>query len=52
MSDLSESGYQLKKLLGMNSRSPPDLQDVTVQTVLQLDEALSSGWSVSRGGTL
>lgn len=47
MSDLSESGYQLKKLLGMNSRSPPDLQDAAVQTVLQQAEALSSGWSVS-----
>lgn len=31
---------------------PPDLQDVAVQTVLQQAEALSSGWSVSRGGSL
>ncbi len=30
---------------------PPDLQDTAVQTVLQQAEALSSGWSVSRGGT-
>jgi type I site-specific deoxyribonuclease, hsdR family len=29
---------------------PPDLQDTAVQTVLQQAEALSSGWSVSRGG--
>ncbi|PRG79814.1 DEAD/DEAH box helicase [Burkholderia multivorans] len=29
---------------------PPDLQDAAVQTVLQQAEALSSGWSVSRGG--
>lgn len=31
---------------------PPDLQDTAVQTVLQQAEALSSGWSVSRGGSL
>ena len=31
---------------------PPDLQDAAVQTVLQQAEALSSGWSVSRGGAL
>ena len=31
---------------------PPDLQDTAVQTVLQQAEALSSGWSVSRGGTV
>ncbi|KRG85673.1 type I restriction endonuclease subunit R [Stenotrophomonas sp. CW117] len=31
---------------------PPDLQDSAVQTVLQQAEALSSGWSVSRGGTV
>ena len=31
---------------------PPDLQDVAVQTVLQQAEALSSDWSVSRGGSL
>lgn len=31
---------------------PPDLQDSAVQTVLQQAEALSSGWSVSRGGSL
>ncbi|AHB77235.1 type I restriction endonuclease subunit R [Pandoraea pnomenusa] len=31
---------------------PPDLQDTAVQTVLQQAEALSSGWSVSRGGLL
>lgn len=31
---------------------PPDLQDTAVQTVLQQAEALSSGWSVSRGGAL
>lgn len=30
---------------------PPDLQDSAVQTVLQQAEALSSGWSVLRGGT-
>lgn len=30
---------------------PPDLQDSAVQMVLQQAEALSSGWSVSRGGT-
>lgn len=29
---------------------PPDLQDTAVQTVLQQAEALSSEWSVSRGG--
>jgi type I restriction enzyme R subunit len=29
---------------------PPDLQDTAVQTVLQQAEALSSGWSVLRGG--
>lgn len=29
---------------------PPDLQDAAVQTVLQQAEALSSGWSASRGG--
>lgn len=29
---------------------PPDLQDSAVQTVLQQAEALSSGWSVLRGG--
>ncbi|HBX7769120.1 MULTISPECIES: type I restriction endonuclease subunit R [Enterobacteriaceae] len=28
---------------------PPDLQETAVQTVLQQAEALSSGWSVSRG---
>ena len=31
---------------------PPDLQDTAVQTVLQQAEALSSGWTVSRGGTV
>ncbi|TAJ93283.1 MAG: type I restriction endonuclease subunit R [Gammaproteobacteria bacterium] len=31
---------------------PPDLQDTAVQTVLQQAEALSSGWSVSRGGSV
>jgi type I restriction enzyme R subunit len=31
---------------------PPDLQDTAVQMVLQQAEALSSGWSVSRGGTV
>ena len=31
---------------------PPDLQDAAVQTVLQQAEALSSGWSVSRGGSI
>ncbi|GIV82653.1 MAG: DEAD/DEAH box helicase [Anaerolineae bacterium] len=31
---------------------PPDLQDAAVQTVLQQAEALSSGWSVSRGGVV
>ena len=31
---------------------PPDLQDTAVQTVLQQAEALSSGWSVSRRGSL
>ena len=31
---------------------PPDLQDAAVQTVLQQAEALSSGWTVSRGGTV
>jgi type I restriction enzyme R subunit len=31
-------------------RYPPDLQDSAVQTVLQQAEALSSGWTVSRGG--
>ncbi|MFO0255910.1 MAG: type I restriction endonuclease subunit R [Betaproteobacteria bacterium] len=30
---------------------PPDLQDAAVQTVLQQAEALSSSWTVSRGGT-
>jgi type I restriction enzyme R subunit len=29
---------------------PPDLQDTAVQTVLQQAEALSWGWTVSRGG--
>lgn len=29
---------------------PPDLQDTAVQTVLQQAEALSSGWTLSRGG--
>lgn len=29
---------------------PPDLQDAAVQTVLQQAEALSSGWTLSRGG--
>ncbi|MFN7835230.1 MAG: type I restriction endonuclease subunit R [Burkholderiaceae bacterium] len=28
---------------------PPDLQDAAVQTVLQQAEALSSGWTISRG---
>jgi type I restriction enzyme R subunit len=31
---------------------PPDLQDAAVQTVLQQAEALSSGWTVSRGGAV
>lgn len=31
---------------------PPDLQDSAVQTVLQQAEALSSEWSVTRGGTV
>lgn len=31
---------------------PPDLQDTAVQTVLQQAEALSSGWSLSRGVTI
>ncbi|MDI9331427.1 MAG: type I restriction endonuclease subunit R [Alphaproteobacteria bacterium] len=31
---------------------PPDLQDTAVQTVLQQAEALSSGWTVSRGGSV
>jgi type I restriction enzyme, R subunit len=31
---------------------PPDLQDAAVQTVLRQAEALSSTWSVSRGGTV
>ena len=31
---------------------PPDLQDAAVQTVLQQAEALSSSWTVSRGGTV
>jgi len=31
---------------------PPDLQDTAVQTVLQQAEALSSGWSISRGGPI
>lgn len=30
---------------------PPDLQDAAVQTVLQQAEALSSSWTVSRGGS-
>jgi len=31
---------------------PPDLQDAAVQTVLQQAEALSSTWTVSRGGVI
>lgn len=31
---------------------PPDLQDAAVQTVLQQAEALSSSWTVSRGGAV
>ena len=31
---------------------PPDLQDAAVQTVLQQAEALSSNWTVSRGGAV
>jgi len=52
MSDLSGSGHQLEELIGMSSVSPPDLQDTSVQTVLQQAEVLSSRWLISRGGSL
>lgn len=52
MLDISGSGRQLEKLLGMGSGSSPGLRDTAVQTVLQQAEALSSGWLGSRGGSV